>query len=196
MATELSNVATAEGSGVLPPTIERRAIRIAVDEFRISERRANQLLSFAARQNGLRQISAADAKAKLRAWIAGRLNSRESQASELVSEISGLADRFGISNPEVEELIQAEVAARQSQRQLGKRWLLRGSLVAACFVIAAYFLSPALRLPSTSQPSKVLGRTETKPDSNLLPQKLLAKRRWWIRERPKPRTAARFRHPD
>ena len=140
MAIDLPTISNAESSGVLPPMIERVTVRMAVDEFQISERRANQLLSFAAKKHGLRRVSAADAKAKLRDSIASRLDSRGLLPAELASEISVLAERFGIGRSEVEELIEGERIARQKQRSQRRHWLFLGSLIAACLAVAAWYL--------------------------------------------------------
>ena len=164
MAIELPAISNAYTSGVLSPVNERQAIQIAVDEFQIKETRAKQLLSFSAKQHGLRQVSAADAKAKMRERIADRMDSCESQLSELASEISRFAERFGISKAEVDELIETETAARQKQRRFRNRWLFCGVLCSAGLAIAGWFCGPAFLTLSTPDASTNLQSSAPKTE--------------------------------
>jgi len=116
-------------SAVLSPVMEQQAIQIATEEFQISASRASQLLAHAAKENGLLRISSTDAKAKLRDAIANRLNTRDYQKGDLVSEITGLADRFGISGEDVDQLIDTEIDFRNQTASQRKRWLLGGILI-------------------------------------------------------------------
>ena len=163
MATDLPAISNAQASGVLSPSVERQAIQIAVDEFQISETRANQLLSFSAKQYGLSQVSATDAKVKLRQWIANQPNWRESQPTDLRSQISGLAERFGINAAEVDELIEAEIISRKKQRSLKTRGLFCGVLAAASLAVAGLALGPHLRSWVPDDPT-VLENTASKSD--------------------------------
>ena len=196
LATDLPAISNAEASGVLPPTIQRQAIQIAIDEFQIKETRANQLLSFSAKQHGLRQVSASDAKAKLRDWIADRLDSREFQSADLRGQISGLAERFGINDTEVDELIDAEMTARQKQQSQTKRWLFCGVLVAASVAVAGVFLGPALLSPSSSlkpDATKISEDTAIRNLISFLPtQSPKTSKLWQIRERSESRISRKI----
>ena len=164
METDLSVISNAEASGVLSPTIQRQAIQIAVDEYQINESRANQLLSFSAKQHGLRQVSTADAKSKLRDWIAERLSSREFEPADLKNQISGLAQRFGISDADVDQLMEAEIAARQKQQWLRNRWLFCGVLALACIFFASYLFGRTFLFTPTSDVPTILETTKPEPD--------------------------------
>ena len=164
MATELPSISNAEASGVLSPMIERQAIQVAVDEYKISESRAKQLLSFFAKQHGLRQVSMADAKSKLRDWIGQRMNSREFQPADLTIQISGLAKRFGISEADVDQLIEAEIATAKKRQTLRNRWLTYGAIAVAFISAAIYLFSHVTFFSSAPNTSETLEKTEPETD--------------------------------
>lgn len=140
LAKELPQVPGA----VLSPAIERAAIQIATDEFKISPPRACQLLMQMTQQIGLLRVSTADAKKKLRRKITERLRTEDFERSDLVNEVAGLANCFGISRNEVDQLIDSAISTCQQQRWQQKRWLLFGVGVVCCLGIAIILFGSAI----------------------------------------------------
>ncbi len=129
-------------ASVLSPQESQTLIRLAGVEYQISSSRAQQLLDYAAKQRGLQQISAADARNRIRAIIEQRLESSDHRQGELDDEIVSHAANFGISADEVKVLWDAEIQRHDQERHRRKTRFIAvtGSVLTAVLAVAVYWL--------------------------------------------------------
>ena len=137
--TDLSRTSGA----VLSPQQTQTLIRLATVEFQIGAPRAEQLLDYVAKQRGLKQISVADARSRLRVLIAQRLELSDRRREGFENELFAHGASFGISADEVKTLVDSEVATRNRKRARSKSQLLAavGSvLIAVGLTVAGCWL--------------------------------------------------------
>ncbi len=109
---------------VLTPQKAQEAIRLATEEYQISAQRAQQLLDHVAKKRGLKQISAADARNRIRVLIAQRLESPDHRREDFEDGLIAHGANFGISADEVRTLLDSEIETRNRLSAIHKRQLM------------------------------------------------------------------------
>ena len=130
---------------VLSPQMAQELIRSGTVEYQISVPRAQQLLDHVATQHRLQQVSAADARNRIRAIIGQRFESSDPQRGDFENEIVAHGANFGINADDVRELLNSVVEARNRLKAGRQRRLVAvtGSiLIAVGLAIAGCWLWP------------------------------------------------------
>lgn len=143
----LSGQLTSDLTSIFTPAMRQTAIALAAHDYQIASARAQLLLDHVVAREGIPQISAADAKEKLRALIVNEMAEGDRRESEIVSQLMPAAQDFGIADADVRVMVAQEITCHR--RQQIRRWQLAASAALVVVILIGCFLFVVL---STSPP--------------------------------------------